>query len=379
MNKAALSIATLSFVLLVSRTGRADDSASGATPDSTTAARRPGFSEEALALYKARDYRHAAEKFLQAYSLDHDSNLLFNIARCYEALGDPEGAIEKYDAFLAAPDADAEGKRRAALAIRTLRPSKSGLVAAAPPFHISAPSTPSPPRSPDSELATTGRMHAGSSAAERYSTLSAEGLASYRAGEYRRSGEKFLQAYALDPDPNLIFNVARCYDALGDTAAAIEKYEAFLKAPGADLYGRRHAQANLHRLRQPSTAPQPANDGRSNASALAEPHPGGTRIGVAWAATAFLTVGTVVAGVLALESASKLGTARETFPSDGPAIASRASRTTALALSADALGIGSVLMGGLSLYWTLSGPSASSPSEVRVGFGPRGLRVGGSF
>jgi hypothetical protein len=34
--------------------------------------------------------------------VDEDSNLLFNIASCYEALGDIEAALEKYRVFLAA-------------------------------------------------------------------------------------------------------------------------------------------------------------------------------------------------------------------------------------------------------------------------------------
>jgi hypothetical protein len=44
-------------------------------------------------------------------------------------------------------------------------------------------------------------------------------------------------------------------------------------------------------------------------------------------------------------------------------------------------------MGGLSLYWTISGPSSSSSSnsnsnsstELRAGIGPGSLRIVGSF
>jgi tetratricopeptide (TPR) repeat protein len=364
-------LSALLAVLLSARAGwAAETSAADAAPEATTAVPRARFSEEALVLYKARDYRHAAEKFLQAYSIDHDSNLLFNIARCYEALGDSGGAIEKYEAFLATPDADVEGKRRATLAIHTLRQATNATTTTtAPPA--------APAANPDAELASTVRVHSGSSAAESYKTLSAEGLAFYKAGEYRRSGEKFLQAYAFDPDPNLIFNVARCYAALGDTAAAIEKYEAFLKAPGTDLDGRKHAQANLAKLRQAPTALRATPVEHEDLAV--EPRSGRTRIAAGWTATALLTVGTVVMGVLALESASKLEAARRAFPSSGPDIASRASRTTTLTLSADALGIGAVLMGGLSLYWTFSGPSTTSSSELSVALGARTVRIAGSF
>src|SRR5688572_30400720 len=67
--------------------------------------------------------------------------------------------------------------------------------------------------------------------------LNEEGAAFYAARDYRRAIEKFIQAYAIDTDPNLLFNIARCYEELGEVDAAIEKYETFLKTPGADTRG----------------------------------------------------------------------------------------------------------------------------------------------
>src|SRR5688500_15364231 len=58
------------------------------------------LNEEGAALYAARDYRRAIEKFIQAYAVDADPNLLFNIARCYEELGETDAAIEKYEVFV---------------------------------------------------------------------------------------------------------------------------------------------------------------------------------------------------------------------------------------------------------------------------------------
>jgi hypothetical protein len=96
----------------------ADDAAAEAA---ARAAEVSKLNEEGMNLYRARDYRHAIEKFLHAQALDQDPNLLYNIARCYEMLGERGAAIEKYEAFLAKPDADAQGKRRAQEAIRNLR------------------------------------------------------------------------------------------------------------------------------------------------------------------------------------------------------------------------------------------------------------------
>jgi tetratricopeptide (TPR) repeat protein len=80
--------------------------------------------------------------------------------------------------------------------------------------------------------------------------LNEDGAALYAARDYRRAIEKFIQAYALDGDPNLLFNIARCYEELGETDAAIEKYENFLKTPGADARGRQRARESLTALRE---------------------------------------------------------------------------------------------------------------------------------
>jgi tetratricopeptide (TPR) repeat protein len=90
--------------------------------------------------------------------------------------------------------------------------------------------------------------------------LNEEGAALYAARDYRRAIEKFIQAYAVDTDPNLLFNIARCYEELGEIDAAIEKYETFLKTPGADTRGRQRARESLAALREardnPNTAPE---------------------------------------------------------------------------------------------------------------------------
>lgn len=102
------------------------------------------LNEEGSALYAAGDYRRAAERFLQAFAVEEDPNLLFNIASCYEALGDIDAALEKYRAFLAAPDADPEGHSRAARAIARLTELESppALAPEPPP----APVAPAPAR-----------------------------------------------------------------------------------------------------------------------------------------------------------------------------------------------------------------------------------------
>ncbi|HET9958737.1 MAG TPA: hypothetical protein VFQ61_29795 [Polyangiaceae bacterium] len=107
------------------------------------------LNEEGSQLYRARDYRHAVEKFILAYAADPDPNLLFNIARCYEAMGDTDVAIEKYETFLTTPGADPQGKQRARDALKRLHETQSNKEASVTPSSRSASShaTSAPPSS----------------------------------------------------------------------------------------------------------------------------------------------------------------------------------------------------------------------------------------
>jgi hypothetical protein len=118
-----VAILVLVGVLLSGGSARADE---GSPSDAAArAANVSKLTDEGFELYRSRDYRHANEKFLQAYAVEQDPNLLFNMARCYEAMGDRDSAVEKYESFLAKPDADPQGKRRATAAIRLLRQSRA--------------------------------------------------------------------------------------------------------------------------------------------------------------------------------------------------------------------------------------------------------------
>lgn len=104
--------------------------------------------------------------------------------------------------------------------------------------------------------------------------LNEAGMELYKQRDYRRAVEKFLQAYAIDHDPNLLFNIARCYEQLGDSEAAIEKYEEFVKMPGADTQGRQRAYDSINQLRQlvaaAESGPQPAPNSTEASAPAAE-------------------------------------------------------------------------------------------------------------
>jgi tetratricopeptide (TPR) repeat protein len=89
--------------------------------------------------------------------------------------------------------------------------------------------------------------------------LSEEGAVLYQAHDYRAAIEKYIEAYAKDPDPNLLYNQARCYDMLGDAATAQRKYKEFLSKAGGDLGARNKAEAALAKLaKETSTTKAPA-------------------------------------------------------------------------------------------------------------------------
>lgn len=100
----------------------------------------------------------------------------------------------------------------------------------------------------DGEPATS----ATSESEARVLKLSDEGSALYERGEYRRALEQFIAAYAIGQDPNLLFNMGRCYQQLGERAVAEEKYRAFIADPGADPAGVERARALLETLDEPA-------------------------------------------------------------------------------------------------------------------------------
>jgi hypothetical protein len=96
--------------------------------------------------------------------------------------------------------------------------------------------------------------------------LTSEGLTAYRARDYRQAAQKFRDAYALQPDPNLLFDLARCYQELGETNAAVEKYQAFLADPDGDPGARKRAGDALRALSATPTATAPEAPSLPNAA-----------------------------------------------------------------------------------------------------------------
>lgn len=72
-------------------------------------------------LYKEGKYREAADALKQAYELEKNPVLLFNIARAYDQAGDLQLALDTYRDYIGLPDTDPQLVKRANLAMDRLR------------------------------------------------------------------------------------------------------------------------------------------------------------------------------------------------------------------------------------------------------------------
>jgi hypothetical protein len=216
------------------------------------------------------------------------------------------------------------------------------------------------------------------------SKLGSEGAELYKAHDYRAAIEKFSASYALDPDPNLLFNQGRCYEALGEKPTAVQKYKEFLGKQGGDVTARAKAQASIDKISAELNAPTPAGPtpaGPTPASANAAANstaPGGVAssssggvhpLAIAgWSVTGALAIGAVVTGVLALGAASDIkpltygaNDAASRMPLDD-----KKSSAKTLALVTDILAVSAIAVGGVSLYFTLA-PRTKEPARGSVG------------
>lgn len=58
--------------------------------------------------------------------------------------------------------------------------------------------------------------------------LSKKGVKAYKEGKFEQAIKYFEQAHEVQPVPNLLYNIARCYEKMGDDAKALEYYDRFV-------------------------------------------------------------------------------------------------------------------------------------------------------
>lgn len=80
--------------------------------------------------------------------------------------------------------------------------------------------------------------------------LSAQAAAAYGEARYADSIELFKQAYALQPVPNLLFNIAKVYEKMEDWDRAEDYYREFIKSPDADARAREVALERIDAIKE---------------------------------------------------------------------------------------------------------------------------------
>lgn len=77
--------------------------------------------------------------------------------------------------------------------------------------------------------------NAAPAAEESFDTLTEQASEKYGEGDYDGSIALFERAYALDAEPNILFNIGRIYEESGNYEDAIVYYERFISEPQVDL------------------------------------------------------------------------------------------------------------------------------------------------
>ena len=80
--------------------------------------------------------------------------------------------------------------------------------------------------------------------------LSDQAVEAFNDKRYDESIDLFEQAYAINANPNYLFNIGRVYEEKGDLQQAVSHYQRFVSQPGVDLDSREAATARLRVLRE---------------------------------------------------------------------------------------------------------------------------------
>ncbi len=202
--------------------------------------------------------------------------------------------------------------------------------------------------------------------AEQLKQLNERARDRYKAADYEGAIALFQEAYALEPVPNLLFNIAKCHEKMRQWEEAISYYEQFIVAPEVDSETRQTVLQQIKQLREVQRIELAERDAASGASdgqqdvvkPPAEPAPEGPNHTLAYTLMGTggaLVIGGAVFGLLAMGQQS-------TFDSATTLNDRRAARDSGqtYALIADiGYGVG-VVAAGIGLVLWLTGGEAEA-------------------
>lgn len=86
--------------------------------------------------------------------------------------------------------------------------------------------------------------------ARKVEQLATRGAQAYGAGDYAKAIELFEKAHALEPVPNLLYNIAKCHEKQEQYEQAVDYYQKFAVAPEVDSKARQAALDRVESLRE---------------------------------------------------------------------------------------------------------------------------------
>ncbi|MDB4989446.1 MAG: hypothetical protein JWN04_4624 [Myxococcaceae bacterium] len=199
------------------------------------------------------------------------------------------------------------------------------------------------------------------------------GRAHYQAGRYQEAVVELERALELDPDsPNLLYNLARVYELLGNIERSIAYYQRYYAMlPAGEAEERERVAGTIHRLEGAKS--QPLRPPETRTIPVVLPTQRGVADGAFWT-LASLSLAALVAGTVTGGLALREQRATQTFVlgRDGD-VAEReahAKRADRLALTSD-VSIATGAIGGLTsvLLYALRSRPVVSPSVAVVQHG----------
>lgn len=275
--------------------------------------------QRAVQLYSEADYRAALVEFKRAYEIAPHPSVLYNIGEAYYQLQNYAEALNTFEKFIADGGTNHKAEVENTISILKTRVGKVDISTPSPGWDIAI---------DDEQIGKTPLPKpVAVSIGKRKVTAS-------KAGE--TSQTKFVEVAAGDTKP-LVFDAS--------------------------------APAGTTKV---DTTTGPVVEQKKSSLYM-----------IGWITTGVLAAGAVTTGIIAGVEAGKLSTARNAFPGNKSDIDSKASTTTAFAVTADVLGIAAIVVGGIDLYFTLtrpkSAPATGATTGIRFGGEPGKFTFGGSF
>lgn len=233
-------------------------------------------------------------------------------------------------------------------------------------------------------LLLAGAAHAESEAIDQATLDQAEqvffeGLGHYRNGRFEEAAVAFQKAYSLTKHRDLLFNVARSRERMGDSTGAVQWYRSYLATQPAD------ETAIIHRIKQLGGDPTaPAADPvvgekppKTPGGEAPTPTAGGGAGAWPWllvGAGALAAGAGTYFGLLALDDADA---ARDAVDR-GKAEDLKASAESSALVADVAFGVGALAIGTAVVLWLRADSAPETRSDVQVGATPTadGWRVG---